>query len=188
MFPVGLEVGRGDEAELGFLVFAVFEADAAAARDAVDDGDISLEGEGGVEELAGEGFVGVFLIGGGVVRVGFGIRYRVGGGGRQEDSDLIVLTVGQVVGHVDKTLASHAPPGMIAGGDAFRSRSSPEEGVLLLFVVRIGKAGLVGIAAMLATGFARSINGFVHVVPGGWIQDVVEPVCLGLGKYWHKLV
>lgn len=66
---------------------------------------------------------------------------------------------GGVVGEVDEALARHALPCAV-GGDAFGGGAAPEEGVLLGGEggVRVSRVGVV--------------FHFVHVVPGGRVEDV----------------
>ena len=114
--PVVLEVRPGREAELGVLRRAVA---VPGAGDAVDDGDVEGEVEGG----DGGGVVGVFSLGAG-----------------EEDGQGGGCGVGEVVGEVDEALARHAFPGAVAG-DAFGGGAAPEEGV---FFFGEGRVGVVG--------------------------------------------
>ena len=90
--------------------------------------------------------------------------FRVGGdrGGErvgEEDRD----GVGAVVREVDETLTRHALPG--AGrGDAFGGGAAPEEGVLFVGEGRVWVRG----GGVVAGG----VFYFVHVVPGGGVEDV----------------
>lgn len=150
--PVGLEVGRGREAEFGVLRRAVV---VPGAGDAVDDGDVEGEVEGGDGVGAGEGPVGVLALGVGEEE---GEDRGAGGGGR-----------GEVVGEVDETLPRHAFPGAVAG-DAFGGGAAPEEGA---FFVGKGRVGIF---------IGGAVGDFVNVVPRGGVEYVGVAVDFALGE------
>lgn len=76
---------------------------------------------------------------------------------------------------MDEALARHAFPGAVAG-DAFRGGAAPEEGV---FFVGEGRVWV----------FVGGIVGdFVHVVPGGGIEDVGVAGDFALGEDREELV
>ncbi len=88
----------------------------------------------------------------------------------------------EVVSHVDEALTGHATPAVVAGGDAFGCCAAPEEGVLFGAPVRVWVARGIVILARCAGGRGGGVDGFVHVVPGGRVEDVVVGVGFGLGE------
>lgn len=89
-----------------------------------------------------------------------------GEGGGEEDGE----GEGRVVGEVDEALARHALPCAV-GGNAFGGGAAPEESVLL------GGEGGVRV------GGGGGVVGFVHVVPGGGVEDVGVTVGFALREY-----
>ena len=104
ILPVGLEVSGRDECELRFLVFAVVQADAAAASDFIDNSDVGgqtkvFDGGSWDERIAVAGsFDGV---------------------GWEQNRGCVVGRSSEIVGKVDKTLTSHASPRMVARRNSF---------------------------------------------------------------------
>ncbi len=150
--PVVLEVGRWREAELGFLGRAVV---VPGAGDAVDDGDVEGEVQGGDGVGVGEGLVCVSALGVGEEN---GEGWEAGG-----------WNGGEVVGEVDETLPRHTFPGALAR-DAFGGGAAPEEGAFFFGKRRVWM--LIG----------RIVVDFVHVVPWRRVEYVSITVDFALGE------
>ena len=94
------------------------------------------------------------------------------------DQDWLRSVVGTRFGRseVDESLASHTTPLAVTWAYSLACGSTPEECAVFVLERRIWEF-LVGI-----------VSDFIHVVPGRWIEDVVEAMSFALGENREQVV